>query len=105
MEWRFGNPSALVMERAEQELSVISQTGYASYFLIVWDFYNFARQNGIVVGPGRGSPAGSLVSYSLGITNLDPLQHGLRLERFLNIDRVSIPDIDFHFTVAGREKD
>ena len=104
MEWRFGNPSAQVMERAEQELSVISQTGYASYFLIVWDFYNFARQNGIVVGPGRGSAAGSLVSYCLGITNLDPIQHGLIFERFLNIDRVSMPDIDCDFSVEGREK-
>ncbi|TMC52242.1 MAG: DNA polymerase III subunit alpha [Chloroflexi bacterium] len=104
MEWRFGSPSAQVKERAEQELFVISQTGYASYFLIVWDFYNFARQNGIVVGPGRGSAAGSLVSYCLGITNLDPIQHGLIFERFLNIDRVSMPDIDCDFSVEGREK-
>jgi len=104
LEWRFGKPSASVTERADQELSVISQTGYASYFLIVCDFYNFARQNGIVVGPGRGSAAGSLVSYSLGITNLDPLQHGLIFERFLNIDRVSMPDIDCDFSVEGREK-
>src|SRR5260370_5159226 len=86
------------------ELSVIKATGYASYFLIVWDFYNFARQNGIVVGPGRGSAAGSLVSYCLGITNLDPLKHGLIFERFLNIDRVSMPDIDCDFSVEGREK-
>ncbi|TME41715.1 MAG: DNA polymerase III subunit alpha [Chloroflexi bacterium] len=104
MEWRFGQPSPAVRERADQELSVISQTGYASYFLIVWDFYNFARQNGIMVGPGRGSAAGSLVSYCLGITNLDPLQHGLIFERFLNIDRVSMPDIDCDFSVEGREK-
>jgi DNA polymerase-3 subunit alpha len=104
MRWRFGEPSAAVKERAEQELSVIGQTGYASYFLIVWDFYNFARKNGIVVGPGRGSAAGSLVSYCLGITNLDPLQHGLIFERFLNIDRVSMPDIDCDFSVEGREK-
>jgi DNA polymerase-3 subunit alpha len=104
LEWRFGEPSAAVNERAELELNVISQTGYASYFLIVWDFYNFARQNGIVVGPGRGSAAGSLVSYCLGITNLDPLQHGLIFERFLNIDRVSMPDIDCDFSVEGRER-
>ncbi|TMF32023.1 MAG: DNA polymerase III subunit alpha, partial [Chloroflexi bacterium] len=104
MEWRFGQPAAGAKERAEQELAVISQTGYASYFLIVWDFYNFARQNGIVVGPGRGSAAGSLVSYCLGITNLDPLKHGLIFERFLNIDRVSMPDIDCDFSVEGREK-
>src|SRR6267378_2646480 len=104
MEWRFGQPAAGAKERAEQELAVISQTGYASYFLIVWDFYNFARQNGIVVGPGRGSAAGSLVSYCLGITNLDPIEHGLIFERFLNIDRVSMPDIDCDFSVEGREK-
>jgi DNA polymerase-3 subunit alpha len=104
MRWRFENPAAAVKERADQELSVISQTGYASYFLIVWDFYNFARKQGIVVGPGRGSAAGSLVSYCLGITNLDPLAHGLIFERFLNIDRVSMPDIDCDFSVDGREK-
>jgi DNA polymerase-3 subunit alpha len=104
LEWRFGSPSPAAKERAENELSVIGQTGYASYFLIVWDFYNFARQNGIVVGPGRGSAAGSLVSYCLGITNLDPLQHGLIFERFLNIDRVSMPDIDCDFSVEGRER-
>ncbi|HEY3085868.1 MAG TPA: DNA polymerase III subunit alpha, partial [Candidatus Dormibacteraeota bacterium] len=104
LEWRFGKPSAEAQERAEQELSVIKATGYASYFLIVWDFYNFARQNGIVVGPGRGSAAGSLVSYCLGITNLDPLRHGLIFERFLNIDRVSMPDIDCDFSVDGRER-
>jgi DNA polymerase-3 subunit alpha len=104
MTWRFGTPSTAVKERAANELSVISQTGYASYFLIVWDFYNFARKSGIVVGPGRGSAAGSLVSYCLGITNLDPLQHGLIFERFLNIDRVSMPDIDCDFSVEGRER-
>ncbi|HLK35271.1 MAG TPA: DNA polymerase III subunit alpha, partial [Polyangiaceae bacterium] len=101
MGWRYGEPSALAKERADQELYVISQTGYASYFLIVWDFYNFARKQGIVVGPGRGSAAGSLVSYCLGITNLDPLHHGLIFERFLNIDRVSMPDIDCDFSVEG----
>jgi DNA polymerase III subunit alpha len=104
LEWRFASPSEAVKERAENELSVIKATGYASYFLIVWDFYNFARKNGIVVGPGRGSAAGSLVSYALGITNLDPLEHGLIFERFLNIDRVSMPDIDCDFSVEGREK-
>ena len=104
LTWRYGEPNAAARERADVELSVISQTGYASYFLIVWDFYNFARHNGIVVGPGRGSAAGSLVSYCLGITNLDPLKHGLIFERFLNIDRVSMPDIDCDFSVEGREK-
>src|SRR6266849_794779 len=105
LKWRYGaNPADAARERAATELSVIAQTGYASYFLIVWDFYNFARKNGIVVGPGRGSAAGSLVSYCLGITNLDPLQHGLIFERFLNIDRVSMPDIDCDFSVDGRER-
>src|SRR5438045_7947329 len=104
LEWRYGQPSHEAKERADQELSVILATGYASYFLIVWDFYNYARQSGIVVGPGRGSAAGSLVSYCLGITNLDPIQHGLIFERFLNIDRVSMPDIDCDFSVEGRER-
>jgi DNA polymerase-3 subunit alpha len=104
LDWRFGVPPSAATERADNELSVIKATGYASYFLIVWDFYNFARKNGIVVGPGRGSAAGSLVSYALGITNLDPLEHGLIFERFLNIDRVSMPDIDCDFSVEGREK-
>ncbi|MEO8745268.1 MAG: DNA polymerase III subunit alpha [Candidatus Dormiibacterota bacterium] len=102
--WRYGEANAATRERADVELSVISQTGYASYFLIVWDFYKFARHQGIMVGPGRGSAAGSLVSYCLGITNLDPIQHGLIFERFLNIDRVSMPDIDCDFSVEGREK-
>jgi len=105
LKWRYGGePSTAARERAENELAVIKATGYASYFLIVWDFYNYARQHEIVVGPGRGSAAGSLVSYCLGITNLDPLQHGLIFERFLNIDRVSMPDIDCDFSVEGREK-
>ena len=104
LKWRYGDPPQAAKDRATNELDVIKQTGYASYFLIVWDFYNFARKSGIVVGPGRGSAAGSLVSYCLGITNLDPLQHGLIFERFLNIDRVSMPDIDCDFSVEGREK-
>src|SRR5438128_653744 len=105
LKWRYGGePSKAAQERAENELTVIKATGYASYFLIVWDFYNFARKHEIVVGPGRGSAAGSLVSYCLGITNLDPLAHGLIFERFLNIDRVSMPDIDCDFSVEGREK-
>src|SRR6185437_7824454 len=104
LKWRYDKPSSAALDRADTELKVIQQTGYASYFLIVWDFYNFARKSGIPVGPGRGSAAGSLVSYCLGITNLDPLHHGLIFERFLNIDRVSMPDIDCDFSVEGREK-
>src|SRR4029077_18282814 len=105
LKWRYGSePSTAARERAENELAVIKATGHASYFLIVGDFYNYARRHEIVVGPGRGSAAGSLVSYCLGITNLDPLAHGLLFERVLNIARVSMPDIDCDFSVEGREK-
>jgi DNA polymerase-3 subunit alpha len=81
----------------ELELSVIKKMGYSSYFLIVWDFINYAKQNGIPVGPGRGSAAGSLVSYALGITEIDPLKYNLLFERFLNPERISMPDIDIDF--------
>ncbi|MGH7869314.1 MAG: DNA polymerase III subunit alpha, partial [Candidatus Dormibacteraceae bacterium] len=102
---RYGdNPEAAVHERMESELAVITETGYSSYFLIVWDFFRFAREQGIVTGPGRGSAAGSLVAYCLGITSLDPLAHGLLFERFLNRERISMPDIDSDFSVEGREK-
>jgi len=105
LRWRYGdNPPPEVRERLDMELDVIRQTGFSSYILIVWDFYNFARQNGIVTGPGRGSAAGSLVNFCLGITNLDPVEHGLLFERFLNKDRVSMPDIDCDFSVEGRER-
>jgi DNA polymerase-3 subunit alpha len=105
LRWRYGDdPPQAARERMDMELDVIRVTGYASYFLIVWDFFNFARQQAIVTGPGRGSSAGSLVAYCLGITNLDPLAHGLIFERFLNKDRVSMPDIDCDFSVEGRER-
>ena len=105
LRWRYGeDASAEVRERLDMELEVIRQTGFSSYILIVWDFYNFARRNGIVTGPGRGSAAGSLVNYCLGITNLDPVEHGLLFERFLNKDRVSMPDIDCDFSVEGRDR-
>ena len=105
LSWRYGEtPPESVRERLDMELEVIRQTGFSSYILIVWDFYNFARRNGIVTGPGRGSAAGSLVNYCLGITNLDPVAHGLLFERFLNKDRVSMPDIDCDFSVEGRER-
>ena len=84
-------------ERLEYELSIISEMGYVSYFLIVWDFIDYARRNGIRVGPGRGSAAGSLVSYLLGITKINPLKYGLIFERFLNPERVTMPDIDIDF--------
>src|SRR5262245_48147000 len=86
-----------IRKRLDYELSVIGRTGYVSYFLIVWDFIRFAREAGVPVGPGRGSAAGSLVAYALGITDIDPLRYDLLFERFLNADRVSMPDIDIDF--------
>ncbi|WP_029522287.1 DNA polymerase III subunit alpha [Persephonella sp. KM09-Lau-8] len=91
-------------ERLEYEINVIKQMGFPEYFLIVQDFINYAKQNGIPVGPGRGSAAGSLVAYTLGITDVDPLQHGLIFERFLNPDRISMPDIDVDFCQENRPK-
>ena len=89
-------------ERLEYELGILEKTGFVSYILIVWDFIHFAKQRGIPVGPGRGSAAGSLVAYVLGITDIDPLQYGLIFERFLNPDRISPPDIDVDFCEARR---
>jgi DNA polymerase III subunit alpha len=91
-------------ERLEFELSTIVQMGFAGYFLIVADFINWAKQNGVPVGPGRGSGAGSLVAYSLGITDLDPLRYDLLFERFLNPERVSMPDFDIDFCQDGRDR-
>ncbi|HEV2771978.1 MAG TPA: DNA polymerase III subunit alpha [Thermoleophilaceae bacterium] len=102
---RYGDPPpAAARERLELELAVIERMGFAAYFLIVWDFVTFAKDNGIAVGPGRGSAAGSIVSYALRITDVDPLAHGLLFERFLNAERVSMPDIDIDFSVKGRER-
>src|SRR2546421_5105 len=102
---RYGDPPpAEAVERLEMELDVIVRMGFAAYFLIVWDFVKFAKDNGIAVGPGRGSAAGSIVSYVLRITDVDPLAHGLLFERFLNAERVSMPDIDIDFSVKGRER-
>ena len=86
------------------ELGVIEDMGFPSYFLIVWDFVRYAKDNGVAVGPGRGSAAGSIVAYSLGITDLDPLANDLLFERFLNPARKSMPDIDIDFSVRGRER-
>lgn len=102
IQWRYGGMSEQVKQRLEFELNVIKQMGYSAYFLIVWDFIHFARENGIPVGPGRGSAAGSLVAYVLGITNLDPLKYDLLFERFLNPERVSMPDIDIDFCFERR---
>ncbi len=93
-----------VRERLETELAVIEKMGFPPYFLVVWDFVSYAKSSGIPVGPGRGSAAGSLVSYLLGITDLDPIEYELLFERFLNPDRISMPDIDIDFSVAGRER-
>mgnify|MGYP001202571274 FL=1 len=91
-------------ERLEYELSVIEQMGYVDYFLIVWDFIKFARENGIIVGPGRGSAAGSIVAYVLDITQIDPLRYNLLFERFLNPERVTMPDIDVDFCFERRQE-
>ncbi len=91
-------------ERLDYELSVIQKMGFSGYFLIVADFIRYAKENGVPVGPGRGSAAGSLVAYSLGITDLDPIEFGLIFERFLNPARISMPDIDVDFCINGRER-
>jgi DNA polymerase-3 subunit alpha len=102
---RYGDPPpAAAVERMETELDVIDRMGFNAYFLIVWDFVKFAKENGIAVGPGRGSAAGSIVSYCLAITDVDPLRYDLLFERFLNPERVSMPDIDIDFSVRGRER-
>ncbi len=101
---RYGEATAEVRARLAEELAVIEKTGFSGYFLVVWDFIKFAKENGIKVGPGRGSAAGSIVSYALGITNLDPIEHGLLFERFLNPDRISMPDIDIDFDDEKRDQ-
>ncbi len=91
-------------KRLDYELGVIKNMGFVDYFLIVWDFIHFARENGVMVGPGRGSAAGSVVAYTLGITKVDPIKYNLIFERFLNPERVSMPDIDIDFAPEGRQK-
>ena len=101
---RYGeNPGPEIMDRLKYELSVIEKTGFAGYFLIVQDFVNWAKENRIVVGPGRGSAGGSIVAYLTRITNVDPIKHNLLFERFLNPERISMPDIDMDF--ADRRRD
>ena len=105
MRRRYGDPlPAEATERLEFELGVIKEMGFESYFLIVWDFVKYAKENGVAVGPGRGSAAGSIVSYVLDITDIDPISNGLLFERFLNPGRKSMPDIDIDFSVRGRER-
>lgn len=104
LEERYANEKEQHMEKLNYELDVIKNMGYVDYFLIVWDFINWARENGIPVGPGRGSAAGSIVSYCLHITNIDPIRYSLLFERFLNPERVSMPDIDIDFCYERRQE-
>lgn len=101
---RYPEDDGTLKEQLTYELSIIQKMGYVDYFLIVWDFIRYARDHGIAVGPGRGSAAGSLVSYTLGITNIDPVRYQLLFERFLNPERVSMPDIDIDFCFERRQE-
>ena len=104
LDRRYGDRAQELKPRLEYELDVIKNMGYVDYFLIVWDFINYARTHGIPVGPGRGSAAGALVSYTTGITNIDPIKYSLVFERFLNPERVSMPDIDIDFCFERRSE-
>lgn len=104
LKTRYGKPAEIHVKRLEHELAIINKMGFAPYFLIVWDFIRYAKSNGIPVGPGRGSGAGAIVAYTLGITDICPLKYGLLFERFLNPDRRSMPDLDIDFADAGRER-
>jgi len=104
LKQRYVSLDKTIENRVSHELQIIEKSGYTSYFLIAWDFVNFAKSKGIPVGPGRGSAAGSVVSYSLGITDIDPLSYGLIFERFLNPERISMPDIDIDFCYERRNE-
>jgi DNA polymerase III subunit alpha len=104
LQKRYGSVTPELSDRLKFELKTIREMGFADYFLIVWDFISFAKRNGIGVGPGRGSAAGSLVAYSLEITDIDPMKYDLLFERFLNPGRKSMPDIDIDFSVHGRDQ-
>ena len=99
-----GKVSLPYINRLKYEISVLQKMGFIDYFLIVYDYVLFAKKNNILVGPGRGSAAASLVAYSLGITDVDPLQYNLFFERFLNPERVTMPDIDIDFLDVRREE-
>src|SRR5216110_516626 len=102
---RYGaTPGDVLEERLNHELAVVEKMGFAGYFLVVWDFIHYARQRGIAVGPGRGSSAGSLVAFCLGITNIDPIRYNLLFERFLNPERISMPDMDIDFADDRRDE-
>ncbi len=104
LKTRYGEVTEKHTKRLEHELAIINKMGFAAYFLIVWDFIAYAKSQGIPVGPGRGSGAGAIVAYTLGITDICPLKYGLLFERFLNPDRRSMPDLDIDFADAGRER-
>jgi len=104
LQKRYEAITSELQERLRFELKTIKEMGFADYFLIVWDFIHFAKQNGISVGPGRGSSAGSLAAYCLEITDVDPIRYGLLFERFLNPARKDLPDMDIDFSVAGRDR-
>jgi DNA polymerase-3 subunit alpha len=104
LQRRYGKVTTELTERLQYELKTIREMGFTDYFLIVWDFIHFAKTHGVSVGPGRGSSAGSLVAYSLQITDIDPIRYDLMFERFLNPGRKSMPDIDIDFAVEGRER-
>ena len=101
---RYPNITKELRERLDYELKTIENMGYVDYFLIVWDFIHYAKEHGIAVGPGRGSAAGSIVSYCLEITDIDPIRYQLLFERFLNPERVSMPDIDTDFCYEKRQQ-
>lgn len=101
---KYPDDDGTLRERLDYELGIINKMGYVDYFLIVWDFINYAKSNDIMVGPGRGSAAGSIVSYCLGITDIDPIKYDLLFERFLNPERVSMPDIDVDFCYERRQE-
>ena len=101
---RYKDEAETHRQRMEYELSVISSMGFVDYFLIVWDFINYAKSHGIAVGPGRGSAAGSIVAYALEITDIDPIRYQLLFERFLNPERVTMPDIDIDFCYERRQE-
>ena len=104
LEKRYGTATTELKERLEYELGVIIQMGFVDYFLITWDFIRYAKEQGIPVGPGRGSAAGSIVAYTLEITNIDPIKYNLLFERFLNPERISMPDIDIDFCYERRQE-
>ena len=105
LEKRYGkNFSEEIQKRADYELSIIKKMGYVDYYLIVWDFINYAKTHEIPVGPGRGSGAGSILAYAIEITDIDPIKYGLLFERFLNPDRISMPDFDVDFSDEKRQQ-